>query len=212
MLKFRIKELCKAAGITQKTLAERLGTSEAVISQISKGTYNPSLSTLERIATVLDVEVSDLVSSATPKIFGVVESQGTFYKLTNAKDYVATENSVEGVVNTPYYPHQAAAEEAIEAFLKKSVKIEENSCMIGRIGAKVIFTLSVTTDYQVEGNHKVIIAVVNSSRYGTEVFTFSTHENEGDYEYMYIDIKGCITKSFQDEQYGEVITEMASTH
>lgn len=40
-------------GLTQKQLSERTGISQADISRIERGTANPSLKTLQRIATAL---------------------------------------------------------------------------------------------------------------------------------------------------------------
>ena len=43
----------KAAGITQKDLAERMGTAQANISRFESGNYNPSLAFLQRMAESL---------------------------------------------------------------------------------------------------------------------------------------------------------------
>ena len=40
----------KAAGMTQKELAERMGTAQANISRFESGNYNPSLDFLQRMA------------------------------------------------------------------------------------------------------------------------------------------------------------------
>ena len=39
-----------AAGLTQKELAEKIGTQQSNISRIEKGNYNPSIEMLKRIA------------------------------------------------------------------------------------------------------------------------------------------------------------------
>ena len=43
----------KAAGMTQKDLAERMGTAQANISRFESGSYNPSLAFLEKMAKSL---------------------------------------------------------------------------------------------------------------------------------------------------------------
>ena len=43
----------KAAGMTQKELAERMGTAQANISRFESGTYNPSLAFLKKMADCL---------------------------------------------------------------------------------------------------------------------------------------------------------------
>lgn len=55
---YRIKELCKEKGLLFKELAESLGITDVGLRQALKG--NPTISTLERIATALGVEVVDL--------------------------------------------------------------------------------------------------------------------------------------------------------
>lgn len=44
-------------GITQKELANKIGTKQPVISRLERGTYNPSLKFLQRIAHALDAEL-----------------------------------------------------------------------------------------------------------------------------------------------------------
>lgn len=43
----------KEAGLTQKELAERMGTAQANISRFESGTYNPSLAFLQKMAESL---------------------------------------------------------------------------------------------------------------------------------------------------------------
>ena len=46
-------ECRKAIGMTQKELAERMGTAQANISRFESGNYNPSLSFLQKMAESL---------------------------------------------------------------------------------------------------------------------------------------------------------------
>lgn len=55
----RIKELCRASGITQKELAERLGITDISLNKTLRGEY-PQLQSLEKIANALDVPISEL--------------------------------------------------------------------------------------------------------------------------------------------------------
>ena len=49
----KVRKLRKAAGFTQKQLAESLGVKQQVISSLERGdSVNPTLSTLEKIANV----------------------------------------------------------------------------------------------------------------------------------------------------------------
>lgn len=59
-MNFRIKEICKEKGILFKDLAARLGITDVGLRQSLQG--NPTIGTLEKIAKVLDVEVTELLA------------------------------------------------------------------------------------------------------------------------------------------------------
>lgn len=59
----RVKELLKQKGMTAKELAEKIGISDGALSQSIKEGANPNLQTLTKIATALDVEVSELFAA-----------------------------------------------------------------------------------------------------------------------------------------------------
>jgi ribosome-binding protein aMBF1 (putative translation factor) len=49
----QIRELREARGVSQRQLAERMGTTQSVIARLEAGGTKPSLSTLERVANAL---------------------------------------------------------------------------------------------------------------------------------------------------------------
>jgi transcriptional regulator with XRE-family HTH domain len=57
----RLRELRTAAGLTQRELAKRSGTSSAAISNFEAGNNAPTLGTLVRLAEGLECNVGDLV-------------------------------------------------------------------------------------------------------------------------------------------------------
>jgi transcriptional regulator with XRE-family HTH domain len=57
----RLRELRTAAGLTQRELAKRSGTSSAAISNFEAGNNAPSLGTLVRLADALECNTSDLL-------------------------------------------------------------------------------------------------------------------------------------------------------
>ncbi|HEX6868532.1 MAG TPA: XRE family transcriptional regulator [Candidatus Limnocylindrales bacterium] len=57
----RLREARQARGLSLRTLAERLGVSPSLISQIETGRANPSVSTLYAIAAELDVSLDELL-------------------------------------------------------------------------------------------------------------------------------------------------------
>lgn len=57
-MNLRVKDICKEKGILFKDLAARLGITDVGLRQSLQG--NPTIGTLEKIAKVLDVEVTEL--------------------------------------------------------------------------------------------------------------------------------------------------------
>lgn len=49
-------------GLTQKQLAQRLGTKQPVISRLERGNYNPSIKFLQRVADALGAELKVSIS------------------------------------------------------------------------------------------------------------------------------------------------------
>jgi len=59
LLGARIKELRKGKGLSQDTLAERVGIDAKYLSRLEVGRSFPSLDMLERLAQVLEVELKE---------------------------------------------------------------------------------------------------------------------------------------------------------
>ena len=57
IIKKRLKQ-----GLTQKELAQKIGTKQPVISRLERGTYNPSLKFLHRITDALNAELHISIS------------------------------------------------------------------------------------------------------------------------------------------------------
>jgi transcriptional regulator with XRE-family HTH domain len=56
-----LRELRTAAGLSQRELAARVGTSSAAISNFEAGNNAPTLGTIVRLASALDSSLSDLL-------------------------------------------------------------------------------------------------------------------------------------------------------
>ncbi len=54
----RVRAAREAAGLTQRDLARRVGTSQAVITRLEAGGVGATLTTLQRVATALELEVN----------------------------------------------------------------------------------------------------------------------------------------------------------
>lgn len=56
----RIKSLRQGKGLTQETLAEKIGISSKYLSSIERGKENPTLDTLIQLALALEVELFEI--------------------------------------------------------------------------------------------------------------------------------------------------------
>ncbi len=90
MERFRIKEILKQKGMKMHELAERLGIHRTNLATSLSG--NPTLSRLEEIANVLDVNVADLFickknDDANEKLLnGYVEFNGVIYRINEISE------------------------------------------------------------------------------------------------------------------------------
>lgn len=65
-LAMEIRALREARGLSQRELAERVGTTQSAIARLEGGNISPSLPTLDKIAEALEAELSvSLVDLAT---------------------------------------------------------------------------------------------------------------------------------------------------
>lgn len=80
----RIKELIKEKGTTVKELAQKMGISNVGLSQHING--NPSVEVLERIASALDVDISELFTPFSGGIIGVIRIKDTNYNINSVSD------------------------------------------------------------------------------------------------------------------------------
>lgn len=83
----RIKELCQEQGITQKELAEKMGITNISLNKTLRGEY-PQLQTLEKIATVLNIPISDLFkkNDSGEDVNGYIKAKGTVYEIHSFDD------------------------------------------------------------------------------------------------------------------------------
>jgi transcriptional regulator with XRE-family HTH domain len=74
----RVRELRHERGLTLKALGRRAGLSHPFLSQLERGLARPSVGSVERIATALDVPVGALWTAPRPELAQVVRSaEGT---------------------------------------------------------------------------------------------------------------------------------------
>ncbi len=64
----RIRQLRKERGLSQAKLAVRADMDPATLNRLERGTGNPNLKTLERVAEALGIEVVDLFPKEQPRL------------------------------------------------------------------------------------------------------------------------------------------------
>ena len=85
MAELRIKEVCKEKGVKVMDLSTMIGVSQTNTSNIIYGKVNPSLETLEKIASALNVRITELFEEPT-NINGYIELDGIIHKVTSKED------------------------------------------------------------------------------------------------------------------------------
>ena len=85
MAELRINEVCKEKGVKVMDLSTMIGVSQTNTSNIINGKVNPSLETLEKIASALNVRITELFEEPT-NINGYIELDGTIHKVTSKED------------------------------------------------------------------------------------------------------------------------------
>ncbi|HMX06334.1 MAG TPA: helix-turn-helix transcriptional regulator [Microthrixaceae bacterium] len=60
----QVRDAREAAGLTQRELASRMGTSQAAIARLEAGGVGATLTTLQKVATALNLEVAVLLRPA----------------------------------------------------------------------------------------------------------------------------------------------------
>ncbi|MBF0974606.1 MAG: helix-turn-helix domain-containing protein [Atopobium sp.] len=103
-----IKKLCLNMGLTQGELAEKINVTRSTITQWETGWTQPRMGAIERMASVFNVSVSDIVSEDVPVISGAMKaiSNGESYlplvSLGRVHAGVLTDEEVcEKTVNVP---------------------------------------------------------------------------------------------------------------
>lgn len=64
MVYFKIKEICSQKRVTQKALSEIIGISTTSLSRIITSEQTPTLGTLQKIASALNVDITELFKTS----------------------------------------------------------------------------------------------------------------------------------------------------
>jgi transcriptional regulator with XRE-family HTH domain len=94
-MEYRIKELCKSAGLSIGALAEEVDMVRESLSRIING-GNTSTETLEKIAKALDVNIIELFKTESKPLCGFIEFEGITYKIDSLDSLKRLFSLVEG--------------------------------------------------------------------------------------------------------------------
>lgn len=87
-MELKIREIMESKDIKVSSLAETVGITRANMSNIVNGKSTPSLDTLERIATALNVDITDLFkkNDSGEDVNGYIKVKGTVYEIHSFDD------------------------------------------------------------------------------------------------------------------------------
>ena len=89
-MNLRIKEVIKEKGMTITELADKMGINRVNLSNMVNG--NPTVETLTKIATALNVPITELFSAGTnEELTALIQHKGDYYKATTIAE-------LEGIV------------------------------------------------------------------------------------------------------------------
>lgn len=89
----RVKEILKERGLTQKQLADMIDIAEISLSRSING--NPTLDTLQKIASALGVDIIELFTHTTNSTNGYIEHNGEIHKINSIEDIKKLLNEIE---------------------------------------------------------------------------------------------------------------------
>ncbi|WP_418409335.1 helix-turn-helix domain-containing protein [Alistipes sp.] len=98
MAKFRIKEICRDKGITQKELAEKIGITAVGLAKAIAG--NTTIGTLEKVADALGVDIVELFAEKEDFV-AFVRDRGQIYvfdSIRALKEFTDAADKTAGVM------------------------------------------------------------------------------------------------------------------
>ena len=208
MAKLLIKELCKNQGIPLKVLAEKMGMTPSVMSQFLTSP-NPSIPTLERIASVLKVNIGDLFEKKYNHFTGFVATNTESLVISTKEEWVKASRMIDGLVRLPLYSDIQSLRKDIEAFIVAVERKKEDGAFMAQMGADLIVSISAdyVCDYDDDGElsaeYEQFNVNVCTEDGKIEHLKYTTLEDKGDLQGMIKRMEADIEKVFEDSEYGE---------
>lgn len=97
-MELRVKEICSQKGITMKVLADQINVAATTLSVIVGSKGNPTISTLEKIATALGVSITELFETTNNELYGLVSYNGVTYKIDSIEALERLYNMIHGAL------------------------------------------------------------------------------------------------------------------
>jgi transcriptional regulator with XRE-family HTH domain len=98
----RIKKICKEKGVTVTSLAKSVGMTQQNMSNIANGKVSPSLEKLEKIASILGVEMWELFAERkAPDLNAVIDYKGKSFVASSIDELEAVVNDLRALASAP---------------------------------------------------------------------------------------------------------------
>lgn len=87
-MNLRLKDILEERNMSLTCISEKTGIEKGNLSAISNNKKNPTVETLEKIATALNAEVWELFTASTSKneLTALIDHRGEFYRATTIKE------------------------------------------------------------------------------------------------------------------------------
>lgn len=109
---------------------------------------NPTLNRLQKVATILGVEVSDLFAQDFSYINGYIETGDNIYSVKSREQFIGLMDKIDGIVHIPSCPREDVLKNGVKDFCVRSVESNMSGAIMNRYGIHEVFTLSYDRDSQ----------------------------------------------------------------
>lgn len=119
----------------------KIGMDASNLSSSLRG--NPTLSTLESVARVLNVEVYDLFEHRKlGGVYGFVEVGDEVYKIADAEDWVKVSSKIASLAEPRLFVNLEEMRQAVSEFVIQAIAARSSSAMMGRLLNVELFCLT----------------------------------------------------------------------
>ena len=129
-LEQNVREICKRKGLRLSDIAERVGTGQSNLIYSLKG--NPTISTIENVASALQVSVNELLTLRPDSALGIAIIDVQSYQLTQLS---------RSTVKIPSYTRYDILRRDIKSFIKGCINESITSSIMGIVETLELFSL-----------------------------------------------------------------------